>query len=90
MPQQRRSVPLTSVRLEFGPDISVECPHAPSPSLNKERQVLRDYESEFGPYQQPILPYRCSPEYGPREKANSCNLTVAPKVGKPVCAFSLA
>src|ERR1035437_126528 len=34
---------LTSVRLEFGPDIAVECPHAPSPSGNiiewKERRM---------------------------------------------------
>ena len=29
---------MTSVRLEFGPDISVECPHAPSPVVNTRSQ----------------------------------------------------
>jgi hypothetical protein len=30
---------VTSVRLEFGPDIWVECPHAPSPSVNNKHQT---------------------------------------------------
>jgi hypothetical protein len=37
IPEQRRMVDVTSVRLEFGPDISLECPHAPSPSVTKKQ-----------------------------------------------------
>jgi hypothetical protein len=38
IPRQRSRIALTSVRLEFGPDISLECPHAPSPSVNKKQR----------------------------------------------------
>jgi len=36
---------VTPVRLEFGPDISVECPHAPSPVVNTRNQNEQAYET---------------------------------------------
>src|ERR1035437_2312613 len=38
IPRQRDRITLTSVRVEFEPDISVECPHAPSPSAIEKQQ----------------------------------------------------
>jgi hypothetical protein len=38
MPRQRPIVVPTSVRLGFGPDNSLECPHAPSPSVINQHE----------------------------------------------------
>ena len=78
IPRQRRIVRMTSVRLEFGPDSSLECPHAPSPSLNTERQISRDYGNEFSFYQQPTLAHPRSAQYmRAREKQKQIPISIS-------------
>ena len=47
IPLQRRIVALTMVRLEFGPDIWVECPHAPSPSVSRKNTTQKTMKTNL-------------------------------------------
>src|ERR1019366_8394848 len=49
-------IAVTSVRAEFGPDIAVECPHAPSPSVSKKQQSSTSMKT---PRNHPKLAWTC-------------------------------